>query len=683
MNVPGARLLLSLPIVLAALWLLVVGGLTYYALSLRSRLRRKKAELAATKKELKERSVALTEAEGEIERLRRIPKAELLPMLKLAHEQRSPLAAIQNALDMLLQGYTANDPVLQDEMLNLARERAATMLERVNDFLRLGSVRHAELERKVQPVQLLEIVERLIPEKRIQARWKAVDFSTDVPDSLSTVLGTYEDMEHLLSNLINNAIKYTDPGGKVTLSLREENGNVVGVVEDTGVGIAPADLPRIFDEFYRADSVRDKAPGTGLGLAIVKRVVDLYGGRLDVQSEPGKGSRFSFAFPVGTVAESEEKTKTFRDLDEEVIRAGLCLGCAGCTVFCSAGRLNALEVDKEGVPRYADEAKCLKCGICYLICPLTSDLDAEVRRRYGWRPPIGAYRSITSARTTDRALSEVPAEDGVALSLLLYMLENYVIQGALLAREETPFRCEPLLATTREALVRPFGAPQVDRAHLEQPAHYSTSAPILSAVEHMRDELRCVAMVGTPCQVRTIRKAQCLGVSPAHVIGYVVGQFCMQGLAFDAAGKDDLEDRLGVALSDIEAVGVEEELSLALRDGTVLRVPYQEAEGLAHLACLLCTEFANDYADIAIGRMGSPPGYATLLIRTEKGSRVYNGALSQGYIEERAAADSTEWRSARTRLLASVVAMARRKRERGEARLRERNRGEPARNTQV
>ena len=285
-------------VVLAALGLLLVGGLVCWALSTRARLRERERELGATRGELEERSVALAAAEREVARLRRIPRAEILPMLQLAHELRSPLASIQNAADVLLQGYAETDPELHDEMLTLARERAQNMLARVNDFMRLGAVRHAEIERKVQPVQLLDVVRRLVPELRIRARWRAVSFRLDVPERLPTINATYEDMEHLVSNLANNAIKYTNPGGKVTISLREEEGHITGAVEDTGIGISPEDMPRIFDEFYRAETAKHMdTTGTGLGLAIAKRVVDLYGGKLQVESEPGRGSKFSFVFP--------------------------------------------------------------------------------------------------------------------------------------------------------------------------------------------------------------------------------------------------------------------------------------------------------------------------------------------------------------------------------------------------
>ncbi len=288
--------------VLAVAGLVLLGVLLCWTLSARARVRLQEKELRAAKRELQERSEALVAAAREAARLRRIPKAEILPMLQLVHELRSPLASIQSAVDMLLQGYAATDPELHDEMLTLARERAQAMLARVNDFMRLGAVRRAEIERKVQPVQLLEVVRRLAPEMRVRARWRAVDFRLDLPDSLPMVSATYEDMEHLVSNLANNAIKYTNPGGKVTITLREEEGHIIGAVEDTGIGISPEDMPRIFDDFYRAESAKEMdTHGTGLGLSIAKIVVGLYGGRLDVESEPGRGSKFTFVFPRAEV----------------------------------------------------------------------------------------------------------------------------------------------------------------------------------------------------------------------------------------------------------------------------------------------------------------------------------------------------------------------------------------------
>ncbi|OGO05897.1 MAG: hypothetical protein A2Y73_03360 [Chloroflexi bacterium RBG_13_56_8] len=291
----------SLEAILVLLALVLLGGLLFIArqaLVSRTKLRLRGQELTAARKEIAQQSAYLDTAKREIARLQRIPKSELLPMLQLAHELRSPLASIQNALDMLMQGYATTSIELQNEMLGLARDRVEELLAWVNDFLSLGVAKHAKIERTVKPVQLLEVLQRLAPEIRLRARWRAVNVQMHLPDSLPQINGTDQDMEHLLSNLISNAIKYTNPGGQVTISLEAKENGVIGTVSDTGIGILPEDLPIIFEDFYRSQTAKEMdAHGTGLGLSIAKRVVDSYGGQLKVESEVGKGSTFTFIFP--------------------------------------------------------------------------------------------------------------------------------------------------------------------------------------------------------------------------------------------------------------------------------------------------------------------------------------------------------------------------------------------------
>jgi coenzyme F420 hydrogenase subunit beta len=661
--------------------------------------------------------------------LDQVPESDMLSMLQLAHELRSPLASIQSALDMLLQGYAANDPELHDEMLGLARDRAVMMLGQVNDFLRLGAVQHSEVERKVRPVQLLDVLKRLAPEKQVRAKWRAVEFDLDVPEFLPMVNATPEDMEHLLSNLINNAIKYNVPGGSVVVSLKTEGDSVVGIVKDTGIGIAHEEIPRIFEEFYRTETAKDMdAQGTGLGLSIVKRIVDLYGGQLYVESEVGEGSRFSFVFPQVDKVAAEEQTawggvrartavpaeadgspwrersvvptgrqhqriRVFRDLQREVVAAGLCGKCGGCVSFCSAGTLNALEMGDDGLPRYADRKKCMACGICYMICPVTRELDAEMRETFGWRSPIGIYRAVKSARAVDESLRAIATDGGVVTALLHYMLERRLIDGAVVSQKTTAFSRIPLIATTWEELYTAAGSCFDGSFHLEELGdRYTTYSPTLSAVKGLESEhLQRVAMVGTPCQVRSIKKMQCLGILPAHVIIYTIGLFCMEAFSFDALGRRRLEERLRehqgdagppARFEDICKLNIKEDVivSLALSgqprlqgggNGTIIHVPFEEVEEIARPACLACTDFASDYADLSAGGLGSTSGYTTILIRTPKGSRVYSEALRQGYIEERQFTDRTEARGKEAEMVDKVVDFAQRKRVRGEMRRRE------------
>ena len=284
-------------------------------------------------------------------------------------------------------------------------------------------------------------------------------------------------------------------------------------------------------------------------------------------------------------------------------------------------------------------------------------------------------QALTAARATDEAIvgTSSTAEGGVVAALLLYMVDNYLIQGAVVSRETSAFSREALVVTTREELTSAAGPPRAGPARLEELGdRYTTYAPVLPVVKGLGSrQLSQVAMVGTPCQVRTIRKMQCLGMAPAHAIGYTIGLFCMESLSFDAHGRKRLEERLHIDLADVQRLVLKEDVGLVLGDGTIVHLPFEVTDEMARPSCRVCTEFANDYADIAVGGLGSPEGYATTLIRTEKGSRVYGGALRQGYIEEREFRDAAELRSEKARMLATVVAFAQRKRERGEARLKE------------
>jgi coenzyme F420 hydrogenase subunit beta len=305
---------------------------------------------------------------------------------------------------------------------------------------------------------------------------------------------------------------------------------------------------------------------------------------------------------------------------------------------------------------------------------LTQDLDTEVRRMFEWKPPIGAFQTIASARavqgsTAARGISpKAGADERVITALMLYMLENYLVQGAVVSTGAAAFSRQPQIARTREQLVSAKAA-SADPAYCEALSRYDTCVPILSTIKALeREELSCVAVVGTPCQIGAVRKVQCLGIVPAQVVGYTVGRFCAGHFSFDMRTRRRLEEKLHIDLFDIDRLHMGREPCLLLRDGRAIRLSFDEATDMIRPACLACTGFANDYADIAVGRLGSPEGYATLLIRTEKGNRVYRGALRQGYIEERAFESRAEARSEKTKIQASVIAFARQKRARGEAR---------------
>jgi coenzyme F420 hydrogenase subunit beta len=362
---------------------------------------------------------------------------------------------------------------------------------------------------------------------------------------------------------------------------------------------------------------------------------------------------------------------TFHELHRDVVQRGLCSQCGGCVSFCSAWEENALAIGRDGLPEYIHQDKCLECGLCYLVCPDTEELDSEVQEKYGSGPtnggaPVGVYRAITSARASDKAILKVATDGGVVTSLLLYMLEHRVVDGAIVSGKKAFFRQDPLIATTRQDFIHAAGTKFSKSAHLEELGQQYVSA--LKSWARRRWPVR-LALVGTPCQIKAIRKMQCLRILPADVIEFTIGLFCMQTFSFDALLRERLERSVAINIDDIVKMRIKDDLVITLSNGVTVHVPFEEIDKVARPACLACTDFANEYADVSIGGLASPAGYSTVLTRTEVGSTVYSQACDRGYIEERTFADEQQWRSEEAKMLDKLASFAGRKRKRGEDRL--------------
>lgn len=368
-----------------------------------------------------------------------------------------------------------------------------------------------------------------------------------------------------------------------------------------------------------------------------------------------------------------EEIKTFKDLTREVVDRGLCGKCGGCISFCSAGDLNALEIGRSGLPQYSNEDNCLKCGICYLICPQIDTLNTELKNRFEWKPPIGRNKFVSSAQTTDPQIMKVCTDGGVVTSLLAYLLENNLINAALVSKKKGSFSREPIIATTREELISAAGSQFSESYHLEElGGKYTTYAPMLSTVKALEKRyLRDVAIVGTPCQLNTIRKMQVLGIIPAHLVKYAIGLFCIENFSFNDLARERLEKRLSIDLEEIEKVNIKEDLILNLKSGITVHIPLEEVTEVARPACLACMDFSNEYADISVGGLGSPDGFTSVLVRTDAGEAIFSEAIEQGYIRERVFEKVEERRVEKTKMLAMIVSFSNRKRLRAENRLKE------------
>jgi two-component system sensor histidine kinase/response regulator len=263
-------------------------------MAVRQGLERRRLSLGTKRLQALEQEAAeLARAKKELERLDRFKTAFILTV---THELRAPLTALQSFLISMQEGYIRPDQ--QEQILQRATERARELLDMVDDLLKLAAVRGEEETRKRECLSLADTLEKVFPLLEIQADEKGIACNLNVRHR-PQVRAHPDQMAQLWTNLISNAVKYTPPGGQVRVILEEREGWAVGTVEDTGIGIAPEDRDRIFEEFYRAPQAKEVEPrGTGLGLSLVRRIVEGHGGTIAVVSQLGQGSRFTFRLPV-------------------------------------------------------------------------------------------------------------------------------------------------------------------------------------------------------------------------------------------------------------------------------------------------------------------------------------------------------------------------------------------------
>jgi two-component system phosphate regulon sensor histidine kinase PhoR len=167
----------------------------------------------------------------------------------------------------------------------------------VSELLELARIESGQVPLQLRPTRPLDILLPAIERLRLQAERGGLSLETDCPEDLPQVLADPIRLEQVLVNLLHNAIKFTPSGGKITLRAREQAGRVVFSVQDTGRGISAADLPRIFERFYKTDQARSGG-GTGLGLSIARHLVEAHGGKLWAESIEGQGSTFTFSVPL-------------------------------------------------------------------------------------------------------------------------------------------------------------------------------------------------------------------------------------------------------------------------------------------------------------------------------------------------------------------------------------------------
>jgi signal transduction histidine kinase/outer membrane murein-binding lipoprotein Lpp len=261
---------------------------------LNEQLRAANAECSRQREQLAKLNSQLVQANAKLSALE---DARAQFTLLVTHELRAPVAAIQSYLKLIIDGYVKSDKV--QETLEKAERRAMEQLALIADLLELGRIQSADARGKVEPVHIEQTLKEQVDSMAARAQERNIAIHIEVEPDLPAVLTNADQIRSVWNNLVSNAIKYNRDAGRVDIVLQREGDCLVGSVGDTGIGIPPEAMGRLFSEFFRADNAKAASRmGTGLGLSIVKEIIEHSGGRIVCESVLEKGTTFRFWLPV-------------------------------------------------------------------------------------------------------------------------------------------------------------------------------------------------------------------------------------------------------------------------------------------------------------------------------------------------------------------------------------------------
>ena len=247
-------------------------------------------------RKVEERTAELREASRQVELANR-HKSEFLA--NMSHELRTPLNAIIGFSDVMLTGMTGTMADKQREFIGDIRDSGKHLLGLINDILDLSKIEAGRMELDVARFNLRTATENAMTLVRARAERHGIALDAEIAPEVGDYDGDERKFKQILLNLLTNAVKFTPEGGSVTLAAGQVDGSYVFSIRDTGIGIAPEDHDRIFEEFRQVGSdFERKAEGTGLGLTLTRKLVELHGGRIRVESALGEGSTFTFELPI-------------------------------------------------------------------------------------------------------------------------------------------------------------------------------------------------------------------------------------------------------------------------------------------------------------------------------------------------------------------------------------------------
>jgi coenzyme F420 hydrogenase subunit beta len=319
---------------------------------------------------------------------------------------------------------------------------------------------------------------------------------------------------------------------------------------------------------------------------------------------------------------------SFEDsLAKDVVGTGKCLGCGTCVVVCP---FNCLEYIN-GKPCLTKE--CKVCGICAQACPqyewsLPKVENFVFGRERKPEEEFGIYRRLAITRAANSQILNVCQDGGAVTALLLFALKEEIIDGAIVTKkeQEKPFYPRPASATTAEEILQSAGT------------KYFYSPNILALTEAIKQKKSRIAFVGTPCQIRAIRKMQIAGLKKyVEPLKILIGLVCSECFTYEGLMENHIHKKLGINPNYVKKINIKGKMLVTLDSGAV-SIPLTETKQYTRQSCRFCGDFSSELADISAGGVGLE-GWTFIIMRTEKGEELFSGAERAGVIKTRSASE--------------------------------------------
>jgi two-component system, OmpR family, phosphate regulon sensor histidine kinase PhoR len=234
----------------------------------------------------------------DVTRLKKLERSRTDFVANVTHEIRTPLTAIIGYLETLQMGAIHNAPDAK-RFVDIMLKQALRLNRLVEDLMTISKIELGEMKFLIEEVSLSDVIDGVTPLLEAKATAKNIRIENHIPEKISLVRADRDRLSQVFVNVLDNAVKFTPEGGSITIHSEEITGKMVVTISDTGMGIPKEEIQRLGERFYRVDKARSRdLGGTGLGLSIVKHLMLAHGGKMEIESQLGRGTKVSLWFPL-------------------------------------------------------------------------------------------------------------------------------------------------------------------------------------------------------------------------------------------------------------------------------------------------------------------------------------------------------------------------------------------------